>query len=206
MPTGYTAGIMDGDIKTFGEFAKKCMRAFGATIHMREESLDVEYRPRTPDSFYYESLERAKKNVADLDNLPDAHFVELEYEEIKSEISRMTRKIMEIKEAKARLELILSDAEKWTPPTKEHEAFKEFMISQLTSTIDRDCSVEYYEEGLEEYYKRLDSPIDVELVKERLRGSYEYNIEYRQKSLDDEIERCKESNDWAEKLLKSINK
>ena len=39
MPTGYTAGILEGKIKTFPEFAKICMRAFGAAIHMRDNGL-----------------------------------------------------------------------------------------------------------------------------------------------------------------------
>lgn len=40
MPTGYTAGILDNKITTFSEFALLCSRAFGATIHMREDDLD----------------------------------------------------------------------------------------------------------------------------------------------------------------------
>ena len=30
MPTGYTAGIIDGKTETFQDFEKQCMRAFGA--------------------------------------------------------------------------------------------------------------------------------------------------------------------------------
>ena len=35
MPTGYTAGIIDGTTKDFKEYAKHCERAF--MIHLREE-------------------------------------------------------------------------------------------------------------------------------------------------------------------------
>lgn len=44
MPTGYTAGILNGTIKTFKEFATKCSRAF--MIHMRDEAHDAPYTPR----------------------------------------------------------------------------------------------------------------------------------------------------------------
>lgn len=42
MPTGYTAGIIDGKINTFRDFALVCVKAFGAAIHMRDEQ-DVKY-------------------------------------------------------------------------------------------------------------------------------------------------------------------
>ena len=46
MPTGYTAGIIDGKTETFQDFAKQCMRAFGVTIHMRDENMDKGYELR----------------------------------------------------------------------------------------------------------------------------------------------------------------
>lgn len=204
MPTGYTEGIIKGEIQNFEQFAKKCMRAFGATIHMRDESLDAEYEPRTPSDYYVASLERAKRNVAELDQLPDSHFIDNEIFETKNEIVRLTNKIEEIKKSRERLESILSDVEAWTPPGEDHTNFKDFMLQQLTDTIDRDCDIEYYERELEKYYRKLESPIDVELVKDELRNSYEYDVERCQKNLDEEIARCKSSNDWVETLLKSI--
>lgn len=52
MPTGYTAGILDGEINTFEEFAKTCMRAFGATIHMRDEPLSKTYEPEKTSDYH----------------------------------------------------------------------------------------------------------------------------------------------------------
>ena len=46
MPTGYTHGIIDGDITTFEQFAERCSRAF--LIHMRDDSSDAEYKKREP--------------------------------------------------------------------------------------------------------------------------------------------------------------
>ena len=63
MPTGYTAGIIDGKTETFQEFAKQCMRAFGATIHMRDENMDKEYEPRTPSDYHTKALEEAKEKL-----------------------------------------------------------------------------------------------------------------------------------------------
>ena len=46
MPTGYTAGIADGTITNFEQYALRCIRAFGATMHLRDESLEHEYEPK----------------------------------------------------------------------------------------------------------------------------------------------------------------
>ena len=44
MPTGFTAGILDGKINSFREFALVCVRAFGAAAHMRDDGLNIEYK------------------------------------------------------------------------------------------------------------------------------------------------------------------
>jgi len=46
MPTGYTQGILDGTTKDFKEFAKHCMKAFGACVHMRDDDMKKEYEER----------------------------------------------------------------------------------------------------------------------------------------------------------------
>ncbi len=61
MPTGYTAGIIDGTTTTFQQFAKQCIRNFGATIHMRDEPSDVEYIERIPSDFHTKAIEEANK-------------------------------------------------------------------------------------------------------------------------------------------------
>jgi hypothetical protein len=78
------------------------------------------------------------------------------------------------------------------------------MIQQLKETIRHDGDVSYYEEQLAECYKKLESPIDLDVVKKDLMESYEYDLESSQKSFNEEIERCNSSNEWVDVLLKSI--
>lgn len=82
MPTGYTEGIMNGKITTFPQFAKLCMRAFGATIHLRDESLDSEYEPRVPSDYHSKEIERAKKNIIDAKKLSDEEIIDSKKEAI----------------------------------------------------------------------------------------------------------------------------
>jgi len=204
MPTGYTAGVVDGTIKTFKDFAKNCMRAFGATIHMRDEPMSKKYEPRVPDDFYYERVEEAKKNLAELDTLPDENFIKGEHEKIKDDIRYYSEKMRKVKEARERLDSLLAETSEWEPPTTDHVEFKNFMIQQLSETIKYDGDVEYCEGEIESLYKKLDTPIDLDAVKKDLRESYEANLNRSQKSLDEEIERCNSSNEWVDVLLKSI--
>jgi hypothetical protein len=204
MPTGYTAGVVDGTIKTFKDFAKSCMRAFGATVHMRDEPLSNGYRKRIPDSYYYDNLKEAKKNLSDLETLPDQHFIDKEHKSIKEDIRHYSKKVKEIKEIKERLDVMIAETSEWVPPTEDHVEFKNFMIKQLQDTLERDGDASYWENLLEESYKKLESPIDLDSIKKDLRESYEYDVETRQKRLDEEIERCESANEWVDKLLKSV--
>jgi hypothetical protein len=61
MPTGYTAGILDGKINTFPEFATECMKAFGACIHMRDDDISTTYRPRKVDDYYIKKIKEIKR-------------------------------------------------------------------------------------------------------------------------------------------------
>jgi hypothetical protein len=75
MPTGYTSGIIDGKITTFQQFAKLCMRAFGATIHMRDESMDAEYTPDKPSEYYPKEIAKTKKLLAAIESASDKKLI-----------------------------------------------------------------------------------------------------------------------------------
>lgn len=98
MPTGYTAGIFDGTINSFEKFAMKCSRAFGATIHMRDDSLDEEYRKRTVDSYYFESVDDNLKRINKLKLISDEELIQEETDNINQEISYCENKIKECEE------------------------------------------------------------------------------------------------------------
>lgn len=204
MPTGYTAGVVDGTIRTFNDFAKNCMRAFGATIHMRDEPMDNEYKRRIPDDYYLKRLGEAKKNIEEFETLSDEHFINIKHTKIKDDIKYYSKKLSDVKEARQRLDKLLAETEEWNPPTEGHTAFKDFMVQQLKETIKHDGDISYYEEQLNECYKKLESPIDLSVVKKDLMESYEYDLESSQKSFNEEIERCNSSNEWVDVLLKSI--
>lgn len=211
MPTGYTAGILDGKIKTFKQFATTCMRAFGSTIHMRDDSLNEKYKPRVPDDYYSERLKEAKEELENNKKVSDAEIIKNLKKGLFEEQRQYKKNIEEKLEAKEKLDTILSDVKKWTPPSKEHTEFKNFMKQQLTDTISHDTDISYYEELLNEVQAKLlelqDEAKHQEIASEyrkKLIESSEHDIEYYTKAYNEEVERCNDSNKWVTDLIKSI--
>jgi hypothetical protein len=203
MPTGYTAGILDGEIKTFPQFAKNCMRAFGATIHMRDEPLEKEYEPRVPSDYYSKNVSEKKTQISEYKTLSDKEIIAKEKQRLEEGKNYHLKSIKTTKANKKRLVKILKEAREFIPPTAEHNEFKKFMIEQLESTIDFDCSTKYHDEALIEIEKTLANMNAARLRKmviEEMEKSLSYYIEEEAK----EIKRCNDSNKWVNQVFESL--
>ena len=205
MPTGYTADIVDGKVTTFKEFAQKCMRAFGATIHMRDESLSEKYKPRKVDDYYIDSVKEAEEKLNKLKEADDNFFLNKVRKELKKDYAYYKEQIEKRKITKERLESILAETQKWNPPTDDHVGIKDFMISQLNETLKYDGDYSYYEEELDEILMKLESPIDIQAIKNQMLEDAEDELKRAKERLEEEIKRCESSNEWVEKFLESIN-
>jgi hypothetical protein len=205
MPTGYTAGLVDGTIKTFPEFAKICMRAFGATMHMRDDGLDEEYRPSVPSTYYTELLARNKKELKRLEKVSDATLEKEIIKNAKKSLKNATDMIDKKRLLKDRLEAILTEVNAYVPPTKEHEGFKTFMIEQISSTINWDTSVDFYEREWQTATSTVKNP-NVKAYRRRhikyVKDDIKRNIAEQKK----ETKRCADANKWVSDLIKSLNK
>lgn len=204
MPTGYTAGIVDGKIKTFPEFAKLCMRAFGATIHMRDDSMTAEYQPRVPTRYYSEQLEVYGKKLADAKSFSDEGVIDARKEELEKTKAYHEERIIEVNKNKDVLERFLNDVQKYTPPTAEHEGVKKFMEEQITETIKYDGSATYHEEALQKINEEL-ADLNPKKIRAQMIADAERNVAYHEKQQAEELKRCTDSNKWVDDFLKSIN-
>ena len=203
MPTGYTAGIIDGKITTFQEFAKTCMRAFGATIHMRDETLDAEYVPREVSSYYRETLESWNKTLEEVTSMSDEEIVAKREKQLQDDIDYHKDRISKIEKNRVVLSRFIKEVTEWVPPTEEHVNFKTVMLDQLSQTIQRDGDDSYNRERLNKAFNEMFS-IDAKKIREEYIKDAKYNINYSQENLDKEIKRVEESNKWVEQLLNSI--
>lgn len=203
MPTGYTEGILNGKINSFEEFTKTCMRAFGATIHMREDDIKAEYVPREVDSYYRESLDKWTMKLNEINSLTDEEILEKKESELNSQIEYYREKIKNVEECNVKLNDLRNKVSIWTPPTDEHTNLKKFMLDQLDLTIESDGNTSYYTECLNNAYNES-FKLDAKKIREEYMKDIMYSIESSKKNLNKEIERVNQSNKWVEQLLNSL--
>lgn len=204
MPTGYTAGILDGDIKNFKQFATLCMRAFGATIHMRDDGLNEPYVPRVPGGYHYKAIHKAEQLIKDAKELSDEEVVSIKRQELLNSKKYHEEAIEKTKMNAEKLKLFLEDAKRYKPPTREHTGIKVFMMQQLSDTLDYDGSTYYHEERLKEINDELES-LTASSVRESMKLVAYKDLAYHTKELSEEIERCNKSNKWVEDFLASLS-
>lgn len=203
MPTGYTAGIIDGTIKDFKQYAAACMRAFGATIHMRDEPLSKMYEPRTVSDYSSKQLMESHAKMQALKDMSDSELIDDEKNVLTEKIDRAKKRIEEIKETAKKLNAIRSDVEKWEPPTPEHVEFKKFMLSQIDDTIRFDGCHKYEDEQLEQYINSLQS-LNASSIRAKRVEDIQWSIDYHSKENSAEILRCEKANNWVNSLIKSL--
>lgn len=204
MPTGYTAGIIDGTIKTFKNYAILCIRAFGAAIHMRDDSLEAQYKPREVDSYHQDNLNKANKQLKELETVSDKVLITQYAKEQQEELKRLQVRLKEVQETKARLERMLKSAQEYNPPTPEHKGYKEFMVNQIEETIKWDGDTSYTDKNIEQCMENIKNP-DAAKIRMNILESIKYDINYHTKELKAEKKRVAESNKWVEDAINSIN-
>jgi hypothetical protein len=205
MPTGYTAGILDGTITTFPQFAKLCMRAFGATIHLRDENLDAEYEPRVPSDYHTKAIEKAKQLIVDAQKLSDEEIIIRKKKELEDNKQYHLESIEKAKKSTIQMNKILSDVNKWIPPTSEHTGIKDFMIDQIVQTINFDCKTDYHEKELTKIESEL-LTINADEIRAEMIAQGKKDLYYHNTNNWEEIKRCEDSNKWVSDFLDSLSK
>lgn len=205
MPTGYTAGILDGKINSFPQFAKQCMRAFGATIHMRDDDMDMEYQERTPSDSHTKALVTAKQSLYDAKHLPDEVIVANKKKELEESKQYHLKNIEEAKVNFKKMNEILKEINEWQPPTSEHTGIKDFMADQITQTINFDCKTKYHDEALDNIELELLS-LNAKQVREEMIAKSNKDIEYHTKEYNKDVARCDNSNKWVKDFVNSLPK
>ena len=154
MPSGYTHILQEG--AGFKKFAKRCLRAFGASIHMRDEPMDKEVEPATPSTYHKEQLEAEKKELEKAANLSHKAIKKLIIAQWKRDKERAEEYLEKELKVLKNYEDALKEAKAYQPPTPEHENYKKFMIEQIEESIEWDCgSIEQISLMLKDFRKLL---------------------------------------------------
>ena len=200
MPTGYTAGVMDGTITEFKDYALQCARAFGALITLRDDPLSSDLPVLEVGGYYATSLREAEKEVKRLSSMT-LRQIETEFLKGKNrDIKYHTKRIKDQEKTRQRYEKILEEAKKFVAPTDEHTSYRDFLISQLEESLNWDCGSTYHQEQLAKAKKKRSAKA---WHKEQL-AEAKYQLKYAKKSLKEEIERVKSRNDWINQLRRAV--
>jgi hypothetical protein len=135
MATGYTSYIEDGKIDNAKDFIMLCARAFGATIMMRDESLDIPIPEFKPDTYYLEQFKKSKLRLEELKNITDEDLQQKIDDNYNQEIEYRKQVIKEKVQLKEKYLNILNDIYEWKEPTPEHKNLKDFAIKQIEDTM-----------------------------------------------------------------------
>jgi len=197
MPTGYTSKIKHGI--TFQQFAMGCARAFGACIMMRDDPADKPIPDKFKPSTAYDKkkLNEARKELERINGLSIDEAEKEATVEFTKETQRQKQAIKEDRKLMNQYKDMLRKVKQWEPPTPDHIEFKEFMVSQIESSIKFD--------GMENYY--IENPIKKLTGKEWLAqktGDAVRDIDYHTKEYNAEIERTNQRNKWITDLRDSL--
>jgi hypothetical protein len=203
MPTGYTDGVLSGKVTEFEVFAKQCLRAMGAAVHMRDDNFKTEYYPDKPSSYHIDRVTEITKELAEMKTMSDDDIVRLRKLELKNDKKTYTKYIKDRKEGKKRLDDMLKKVNKYTPPTPDHQGIKTFMIEQLESTISYDCDADYYVGRVAEVEQAM-KDIDPVSIREYRINQLEKDLKYHSKEYQSEVDRCNKRHEWATAYLNSL--
>lgn len=87
-------------------------------------------------------------------------------------------------------------AKAWTPPTAEHQPLKEFMVRQITDSIDWDCDASFYQSPA----ASLSGADWLESAKAKAIK----DIGYHKEKWTEEVQRTDQRNIWVRRLRESL--
>lgn len=201
MPTGYTAGILNGTITTFEEYAKGCSRAF--VLHMRDEPSDAEFKPREPGDYHLKAVEKAKVVLEFVNTHSDEELLEDEKKKLEGLKVYHEKEIKKALAGELKMREFLERAREYTPPTDSHKAIAEFMQNQIEITLDGDYSGGCHKDCLEKVEADLESMSANNIRNERRLEAYG-DVERHTRHHKEEVKRCKEHNGWYYEFVDSL--
>lgn len=200
MPTGYTAGIQDGTYTEFRDYALHAARNFGACIMQRDDSAKDLPKFREESAYYKDAYTDALKAYLEWIKSDDEQklnkFNNDKEIDIKYHLSSIERNNVELE----RYKKFLNWSKSYNPPTRDHLGYKNFLVEQITSSIDWDCSSSYHENEI----NRINSRVFETWCEEKEEALYE-KCTYSLDGWLKEQKRVRESNKWIQDLYDSLD-
>lgn len=197
MPTGYTAAISDG--VSLRQFILSCARGMGACIMQRDDPMSDLPKKREPEDYHAKQIAKANNRLVETKAMSEEVAQKKANEEYDAEIKSIEDSILKNNKLRRQYETMLSQVNSWVPPTSEHFGLKEFMVSQITESMQFDCGGSYYSDML----KKLKPPSGVEWKNKEIQDALK-DLDYHTREHNAEVARCTSQNKWIDALYESL--
>lgn len=197
MPTGYTAPLLDGKIKTFRDFAIECSKAFGVYVEFRDTPVDVPPETLKVSDYYYKALEEAQKAVDEVKDKKDEDLRKIYDKDLEDTKKYYTEQLEKDRQENVILDNMIAEVLKWQYPTPEHAGIRSFMLEQLELSKN---NTKYYEERLSEAFN---PPSFSEWFKDHML-SIENDLDRAKKNLEEQEQRVANNNKWIATFRSSL--
>jgi hypothetical protein len=169
---------------------------------MRDEPLDAPI-PESfkPAPFYQDKIKAIESEYEKLQKLSSDEINQMIEKEFVKRRDSLDKQLAERKAMKHRYESMLEEAKTWEPPTSDHSGLKDFMVKQLTESIEYDCDLEWVEKDL----KELVFLSEREWMSSKIK-SLNKDLAYYRKAYAEEVERVSNRNLWITELRDSFTK
>lgn len=193
MPSGYTEKILDGEVTTAQEFAKVCAHAF--IFSMRDEGINAPIRmPKRDDSYYAEELTKRLAELKEWDESTEEEKYAKWSEYVEAAQERRDKARADATNNYLRLRTVGLEIEKMKVP-EALDKFKEFMIDQISATIQYDGTFNDKWYVVRSYETWVDSQ----------RSDILQSIEFVTKRLHEAEERYQKGRAWVSTLAKTFD-
>lgn len=194
--TGYTYELVEKKL-SFEQFAMRCARAFGALIEMRDDNMDAPIPDEFPPSGYHiKGKAEAEETLNQLQSLSIDEAIAAERSSVIETIERLEKSKSDEEKKDTFMRRILVEAQDWKAPTPDHSGLKDFMIQQITISLE---GHDWYDREIE----RLKGADLATLVRERILRA-EKDIIYHTEKYKEECARSAERTKWLRDLRESL--
>jgi hypothetical protein len=197
MPTGYTSDIEKGI--SFKEYALKCARAFLVTMRDASENDEIPDTLSQEFSYHEDKISKIKKEIKHIKKMNYVRCDKRSKKEHDNNLEYYLKQIKERNDLKLKYESMLKQVREYIAPTTKHIEYKNFMESQIVSSIKWDCDIDYYEN----YIKKLVLLNSEDWKKEKLKSLFD-DLEYHEEEYAKEQERKIQYEDWVKNLKVSL--
>lgn len=197
MPTGYTDKLYRDESQTFTEFALRCARGMGACIMQRDDPCDIPPRKQKASDYNQRRLVEARNELERLSEMTPQQANEEASAERETKLKERERHNREALELLARYQQMMIAVEHWDPPSTDHVGMKEFMIEQLQTSINFDCSTGDW--------PKIPPVMSGEEWRQAQIQKVLHDIDYHTRENLKEIKRTESRNRWIQQLYDSLS-